>query len=259
MLADYSDIDLVAFVNPPDLEPISEYRLPEDYQNQLKTVIEDLKDSLCELPSVTINRTDAFLVNFDVQVGTRTVSVDLLPTANNDHSDVYSEMMNQTLSHRERGFYSASFVKKQMDFVSKQPNIVKDLIRMVKYWAYTCLPKRLQKSYPLELITIYCWEKAGKPERFKLVEGLKAVLLVLGRQRWKRRKFWPDYYSKDMALHAIKTLDMKWPVMLDPANPTNNVLYVYQQGDNMKELQNAARKTLQTRLLRDARVRSRWK
>ncbi|XP_038076657.1 2'-5'-oligoadenylate synthase 1A-like [Patiria miniata] len=252
MLADYSDVDLVAFVNPPDLEPISEYWSPRDYKNQLKTVIKEFEDSLFELPSVTIIRSNEYLVNFAVKVGKRTVSVDLLPTANNDHPDVYSEMMNQTSSHQERGFYSASFVEKQRDFVIDQPDDVRNLIRMVKYWAYTRLPKRLQKSYPLELITIYCWEKAGEPESFEIVEGLKAVLEVLESQPWKRRKFWTDYYSKDFALDIIKTLGMKYPVMLDPANPTNNVLTVYQQGDNMKKIQNAARTTLQTPLLCDA-------
>ena len=79
-----------------------------------------------------------------------------------------------------RQFYSASLVKRQLTFVKEQPSYVKELIRLVKFWANKFLPEYLQKSYPLELITIRLWEEAGKPDRkLSKAQGLKSVLKVL--------------------------------------------------------------------------------
>ena len=83
----------------------------------------------------------------------------------------------------DRRYYSAHFVDLQVEFVQDQPAIVKDLIRLVKYWRKTCIADtgetRLPSSYPLELITIACWEKAGKPKPFDIRAGFKAVLQQL--------------------------------------------------------------------------------
>ena len=82
--------------------------------------------------------------------------------------------------HRTRQYCSPSLVHRQVQFVKEQPGNVKELIRLVKYWASRFLPKYLQKSYPLELITIYLWEKAGRPERrLNKAQGLRSVLEVL--------------------------------------------------------------------------------
>ena len=78
-----------------------------------------------------------------------------------------------------RQLYSASFVQYRKRFVKEQPGHVKELIRLVKYWASRFLPKYLKKSYPLELITIYRWEKAGKPRYLDKAQGLRSVLEVL--------------------------------------------------------------------------------
>ena len=108
----------------------------------------------------------------------------------------------------DRGYYSASLVKYQRDFVGQQPGYVKELIRLVKYWAYKNLPKNLQKSYPLELITIYCWEKAGSPARFSKAQGLKVVLQVLT-DLGRLRHYWQELYSAELAEEAISTLRLR--------------------------------------------------
>ena len=107
---------------------------------------------------------------------------------------LYKEMISCTPEDWE--YYSAHFVSLQVEFVKGQPPIVKDLIRLVKYWRKTCiedtgktrLPStciedtaktKLPSSYPLELITIRCWEEAGKPESFDIRAGFKAVLQQL--------------------------------------------------------------------------------
>ena len=95
--------------------------------------------------------------------------------------ELYKEMIGCT--PEDRKYYSAHFVGLQVEFVKGQPSIVKDLIRLVKYWRKTCIEDtgetRLPSSYPLELITIHCWEKAGKPESFDIRAGFKAVLQQL--------------------------------------------------------------------------------
>ena len=108
----------------------------------------------------------------------------------------------------DRGYYSASLVKYQRDFVGDQPGYVKELIRLVKYWAYTQLPKNLQKSYPLELITIYCWEEAGSPARFSKAQGLKAVLQILT-NLGRLRHYWQELYSAELAEAAISKLGLR--------------------------------------------------
>ena len=79
---------------------------------------------------------------------------------------LYNGMIGCTTE--EKAYYSAGLVSLQVELVKGQPSIVKDLIRLVKYWRKTCIEDtgkiRLPSSYPLELITIYCWEKAGKPQ-----------------------------------------------------------------------------------------------
>ena len=84
-------------------------------------------------------------------------------------------------SENDRRYYSAALVNRQVEFVKYQPPNVKNLIRLVKYWRKTCIEdkangSRLPSSYPLELITIHCWEKAGRPGSFDTRAGFKSVL-----------------------------------------------------------------------------------
>ncbi|CAK8695465.1 unnamed protein product [Clavelina lepadiformis] len=75
----------------------------------------------------------------------------------------------------------------QVEFVRQRPRILHDLIRLVKHWKRVsfgkatseCSYRRMPNSYTLELITIYTWEKHGKPIRFSLTHGLAAVFKVL--------------------------------------------------------------------------------
>ena len=112
----------------------------------------------------------------------------------------------------DKGYYAAHFVSLQVEFVkSQQPN-VKDLIRLVKYWRKTCIDEkrsvtaRLPSSYPLELITIACWEKAGKPSSFDIRAGFKAVLQQLV-DNCHVQVIWYNYYNEAMAESGIKKMN----------------------------------------------------
>ena len=98
-------------------------------------------------------------------------------------------------------YYSAALVLIQRHFVKERPALVKDLIRLVKYWRKTFLPKksakRLPPSYLLELLTIHAWENANRPERFDVKIGFKAVIEALENHQ-SLRVSWEDYYGEDL-------------------------------------------------------------
>ena len=98
-------------------------------------------------------------------------------------------------------YYSAALVLIQRHFVKERPALVKDLIRLVKYWRKTFLPKksakRLPPSYLLELLTIHAWENANRPARFDVKIGFKAVIKAL-KNHQRLRVSWGDYYGEDL-------------------------------------------------------------
>ncbi|XP_033641804.1 2'-5'-oligoadenylate synthase 3-like isoform X3 [Asterias rubens] len=264
MVKDLSDVDLVAFVNRPYLKPIAKIG-KEEYTRTLSRIISDIKSTLKGVPGVQIVRSDQYLVNFKMQVDSRWIDVDLLPTTDNakcyiSHSDMFRAML-QLHDNHDREFYSASLAEHQLSFVGNQPRYVKELVRLVKYWAKEYLPGYLQNSYGLELITIHLWEKAGKPVEFSKAQGLKRVLRALTRLTALRVTSWSSsrLYDATLAQSAITQLRMINPIVLDPANPTNNVCQLYQQGTNGREIASAAGQTLQTQLLMKVKVRQGWK
>ncbi len=266
MVKDLSDVDLIAFINPPDLAPIVRIG-PMEYKRKLAVVIRDLHSALAASPSfVSDVNSNEFLVYFHINVSRRRLKVDFLPTSDNcaghgrTHSDMFRAML-QLHDNRDREFYSASLAEHQLSFVGNQPGYVKELVRLVKYWASDNLPENLQKSYRLELITIHLWEEAGKPVRFSKAQGLKNVLQVLTRLTALRVTSWADsnLYDATLAQTAVNQLGMQNPIVLDPANPTNNVCQLYQQGTNMSEIASAAGQTLRTDLLANVTVRQGWR
>ena len=125
---------------------------------------------------------------------------------------LYKEMIS--CATEDKGYYAAHFVSLQVEFVkSQQPN-VKNLIRLVKYWRKTCIDEkhsvttRLPSSYPLELITIACWEKAGKPSSFDIRAGFKAVLQQLV-DNCHVQVIWYNYYNEAIAERASGIKGMK--------------------------------------------------
>ena len=98
-------------------------------------------------------------------------------------------------------YYSAALVLIQRHFVKERPALVKDLIRLVKYWRKTFLPKKSAKrpppSYLLELLTIHAWENANRPERFDVKIAFKAVIEAL-KNHQRLRVSWGDYYREDL-------------------------------------------------------------
>ena len=114
----------------------------------------------------------------------------------------------QQSSHGAREYYSPSLVEDQREFFKKRPAAVKSLIRMVKVWAYQCLPESLRKSYPLELLTIHMWERAGSPKSFKFGRGFRCVIAILPQLLHTQRDpvYWTDNYTEPQARTAMTAM-----------------------------------------------------
>ncbi|XP_044163904.1 2'-5'-oligoadenylate synthase 1-like isoform X1 [Acropora millepora] len=259
---DKADIDCVVFLN--------NVKTMKEHQRKLQDTKDDLESCLKQSPYrkvITIKQQTKFAVKFRLDLS-REFEIDLLPTFSTDQSleKLYKEMIS--CKTKDRGYYSAHFVRSQKKFVKKQKPIVKDLIRLVKYWRKTCIEDkstgktRLPHSYPLELITIHCWEEAGKPEPFDIRAGFKAVLQQLVDNcdinvchGWDH-----EYYSEALAQKGIKAMNKinkRRPFVLDPANPTNNVCSA-SDPEGWKIVADVADMTLERQPLKDIIFDENW-
>ncbi|XP_071804971.1 2'-5'-oligoadenylate synthase 1A-like isoform X2 [Asterias amurensis] len=263
MLKDMCDSQLVVYINPPYMEPIVTVGT-QKYRDQLRRVIKVLMEALKGVESVTEISPNPVSLKFKIRVGyRRLLDVDLYPTADNfrGHGEDLCNMFDAMLQSNEDGreLYTASLIKHQTHFVRSQPTAVIDFIRLVKYWAHDALPDNLKQAYFFELVTIHLWEETGKPEGFSKVQGFKNVMETLASGSTELRKmYWPNLYDNALAVRAIDKLNMHEPVILDPANPTNNVCKIFDKRSNRRAIARAAQVTLDTELLRDIRVRRDW-
>ncbi|XP_022097014.1 2'-5'-oligoadenylate synthase 1A-like [Acanthaster planci] len=263
VVKELSDVDLVAFVNPPHLQPIVDVG-PQTYKYQLDVVLRDMVRALRQLQNVTDINNKGFLLKFkltNIGPNRRSLSIDLMATSDCHLSDsrakrkLFDAMLQQRAD--DRRYYSPAVIENQLEFVRDQPGALKALIRLVKYWAYQRLPDHLQKSYRLELITIHRWENAGSPLRFSKAQGLKDVLQVLSNMS-QLQVYWERHYDASVAKKAISHFKMQRPIVLDPSEPTDNVCNLYMEGNNLQLMRAAATTTLQSRLLQNVFVRQGW-
>ncbi|XP_072036190.1 2'-5'-oligoadenylate synthase 1A-like isoform X2 [Amphiura filiformis] len=269
MLRGVTEVDCVIIVNSvPYLKDVSNV---DDY------VIDSLADTISDIENVIRNHSNLvsikeknnFMLTIGLLVSGMEVEVDLIPTADNVRYEglpaIYESILDRNI--RERELYTASLVKLQMEFIREKPSAVKDLIRMVKYWnkytvkpaLYDLDPRTLPRSYPMELITIYTWEMAGEPKVFDRLQGFKAVMRVIAYRLSTLKHFWTVNYDERMANRGIASMKDEWkrsPLILDPANPTNNVCGRYR--DAWDDVAGIARGTLRSNLLCSIREGVNW-
>jgi hypothetical protein len=97
-----------------------------------------------------------------------------------------------TVKRDPDNFFSSSFTREQNEYIAKQPERVKDLIRLVKFWYKTDVPELTNvppqlckfKSYLFELLTIGVWIKhfGGKLD-FEILRAFKTVLTLITQHR----------------------------------------------------------------------------
>ncbi|XP_072036194.1 2'-5'-oligoadenylate synthase 1A-like [Amphiura filiformis] len=270
MLKGKSDIDCVVMINSPDLPYLRTVsNVYDDYVvRDLAKAIRSIEQAIKDHATVVSIKSNKFMVTATLNVSGVDVEVDLIPTADNlggeGKPQIYESMLPR--GNFEREFYSASLVKLQVDFIKTKPVVVKELTRLVKYWNKEVVgsalkdKKPLPSSYPMELITILAWERAGSPTAFNRLQGFKAVISIIATELPTLRKHWTCNYDESMVRRAqsvMKSDRKQSPFILDPANPTNNVCSRFHATWN--DVAGVAQQTLRSNLLCQVRVNPGWK
>ncbi|XP_051786005.1 2'-5'-oligoadenylate synthase 1-like [Erpetoichthys calabaricus] len=231
---DWSDIDIVFFSES--------FRSLEDCKQNITPALEALEENLKKT-----SMANRMLIEKKTRVSLRFQMM----CFKNLHSHQFDVMLcYNALSHRpsqdeknllykklyscgdssEVQLYSLCLLQDQVDFVKITTKGVKDLICLAKYWMKTSFARpdqenrfrRLPSSYTLELLTLYAWQQAGKPIFFNLLQGLRAVLLLLVNYL-DICIVWYEHYSPSSWIVRKALQHQTRPFILDPANPTFNV------------------------------------
>nr|XP_021589943.2 2'-5'-oligoadenylate synthase 3 [Ictidomys tridecemlineatus] len=173
-----------------------------------------------------------------IEVSTRwqTVSFQVLPAFNalgfseNPSPWIYRDLkraMDETSAYP--GEFSVCFAELRKKFFSKYPRKLKDLILLIKYWYQQCQKKwgisSLFSEYALELLTVYAWEQGCGAEDFDMAQGVRTVLGLI-EQKDLLCVYWTvnyDFEDETVRNVLLQQLRSQRPVILDPADPTNNV------------------------------------
>lgn len=178
-------------------------------------------------------------LSFQVQArrSSEIIRVDVLPAFNalrnfcpdsKPPPEIYENLIT---THGAPGEFSPSFTELQRHFVKSRPTKLKSLLRLVKHWYLQYVKRKYRKAavppkYALELLTIYAWEMGtNKNESFNLDEGFIAVMKLL-RDYEDICIYWTKYYDFENEVVRIfikKQLKECRPIILDPADPTNNL------------------------------------
>ncbi|XP_035685361.1 2'-5'-oligoadenylate synthase-like protein 2 [Branchiostoma floridae] len=215
-----SDIDLVMLISElPPIDSHDYYRQLQYYLEQMERAMITSKDSIAYNLEVLGRTSHAVKLRVKTQKRDHeSHDVDLLlatdllgpdPTSARK-TEVYALM--GSMSSRMRESCSAALVELQRDFVKKQPAEVKDLIRLVKMWKKSCVREKSLTSYPLELLCIHTWRY-----NMSVTDAFKTVLEQLCNYR-SIKASWAENYTT-----ARKQILDQRPLILDPANPYNNV------------------------------------
>ncbi|XP_028412290.1 2'-5'-oligoadenylate synthase 1A-like [Dendronephthya gigantea] len=232
------DIDLVMVLN--ELEDA------ENLENELPRIRKDIRSKLTRYGGPTLKAKDSKSgLKFKVNGDHGPIKVDLLPTFGfTDLQTLYCEMRFDK-SHSD--FYRAALSKWQVDFVKKYPANVKNLIRLIKYWKKKMVRKswygqRIPNSYLMELITIYYWEENTRYSdgTFNTLKAFHGIMEAL-KDYQSLNIFWTENYSaKDIPSQILR----QRPLVLDPANPTNNVCSGYHWEEIRQEAKNVLKSAM---------------
>ncbi|CAH6778779.1 2'-5'-oligoadenylate synthase-like protein 2 [Phodopus roborovskii] len=142
--------------------------------------------------------------------------------------EIYEDLI---LTKGNPGEFSPSFTELQRHFVKSRPVKLKNLLRLVKFWYKQYLRSKYRRAalppkYSLELLTIYAWEMGTESNNnFSLDKGFVALMELL-RDYQDICVFWTKYYNfqNEVVRNFLKQqLKGSRPIILDPADPTNNL------------------------------------
>ncbi|XP_066284330.1 2'-5'-oligoadenylate synthase 1-like [Branchiostoma lanceolatum] len=248
-LKDRSDLDVTLFLNG-----ITSMR---DFLNQQQDIIGRVAATLegsrwareNGVVSVVAQQNAATLV---LRSRDHQMEVDIVPAYDNlgavenpmKRNEVYQSMRGQ-----DPYKYSASFVGLQVEFVREKPARLKNLIRLVKSWKKAQdarFGRKLGSSWLWELISIYvCETKVGSTSSFNMKQAFKMVMETVVNYS-SLRALWTTYYSDRFPVVREKLSSTGSPLVLDPANPWDNVA---DRCNHWCLVDQAAREALQSPLL----------
>ena len=148
-------------------------------------------------------------------------------------------------------FFSSSFTRQQNSYIRDQPERVKDLIRLVKFWYKTDVADLTQlppaqckfKSYLFELLTIGVWRKFAadhvSSEQFEMLRAFKTVLTAITTHE--------SMYLVVGEGEPDPSIRAERPLLVGPNNEYENVA---KSGKGWKELSRIARLTMNEANLR---------
>ncbi|CAH1241428.1 OAS1 [Branchiostoma lanceolatum] len=271
-LASRCDVDFVLFVKGSSLhDQITSLR---EHQKDARNVLHNIQVSLKKSDmanQILMENSTPFAIRFQFKCykSRHMHLVDVMPSFDTLGSSPSKEtrrilyrQIEGTKDAPDRQHFSVSLMQLQVQFVKVRPACVKDLIRLVKHWKLTSFAppsadnsnRRLPSSYTLELITIHVWDRAGHPINFSMAQAFRAVLQQLVSYR-EICIAWFDNYERSWPV-VQKIMKRPRPVVLDPANPTNNLCETSNAWD---EVAHVARHSLLKPLFHGLRTEECWK
>ncbi|XP_035979596.2 LOW QUALITY PROTEIN: 2'-5'-oligoadenylate synthase 2 [Halichoerus grypus] len=234
MLRGNSDGTIVIFVS--DLEQFQDQKKKQD--KILSKIWQCLKDCQLKMKLPTKMEVQRFHGGLTLQLSTKwqSITFEVLPAYNalglseTPSSQTYRELRRALdMTKAQPGEFSVCFTELQQRFFHNRPRKLKDLILLVKHWYQQCQEKLEdlphQPVYALELLTVYAWEQGCRAENFDMAEGVRTVLGLI-RQQEQLCVYWVVNYNfenETVRNILLSQLRSSRPVILDPADPTNNV------------------------------------
>ncbi|XP_012789726.2 2'-5'-oligoadenylate synthase-like protein 2 [Sorex araneus] len=235
-----SDVDLILF-----LSCFSSFQDQADLRKEIidfiKKKVEHCSQSLAYSISVIPywgRNPRSLAIQVQAKKNSNVIKVDVLPAFDvlgnaSPDSNLPQEIFEKLINFEgSPGEFSSSFTVLHRHFVRTRPVKVKNLLRLVKHWWYLQHKKykrvkvALPPKYALELLTIYAWETGtDESENFDLAEGFKAVMKLV-RDYNNICIYWTKYYNfqnEAVSIFIKEKLKEERPVILDPADPTNNL------------------------------------
>ncbi|CAO2629440.1 2'-5'-oligoadenylate synthase 1A, partial [Lemmus lemmus] len=142
---------------------------------------------------------------------------------------IYRQLISECTSLGKEGEFSTCFTELQRNFLKDRPPKLKNLNRLVKHWYQLCkekLGEPLPPQYALELLTVYAWECGNGVTEFNTAQGFWTVLELFTKYK-QLQIYWTAYYDfedQEFSKYLLSRLTRASPMILDPADPTRNVV-----------------------------------
>ncbi|XP_040842893.1 2'-5'-oligoadenylate synthase 2 [Ochotona curzoniae] len=222
------------------LKCLTEFQDYKKHQDDLKTIANWLKLQLESSESPTNNcKVIESKGRFFVEVFTKhhricfemLLAFNALGFAEHPSPCVYRDLkrcLDETQANP--GEFAACFTELQQRFFNNYPRKLKLLILLVKYWHRKCQEKWNNDCFPseyaMELLTVYAWEQGCGAKDFNMAQGVKTVLRLIQQPKrlcvyWTVNYDFEDETIRNILLHQLQATG---PVILDPTDPTNNVI-----------------------------------